>query len=217
VQVDADVRTRLWFGGPRVDVLSGERALFDAKVRRISFSHEIADALELLTYPASMTKQRTSTGTANVDMSVVAQRLLLIARLLEATNELLRDIAGRLPSFAATETPSTIPRRKRGRPPKVSAQTVGRRSTRWPQRASTAATKILPLHQAITAVLEEAGEPLSAKEISDRIRERGLFRPPRSGQDLSASVVNSRVSNPHYRERYQRQDGRIGLADIAAS
>jgi hypothetical protein len=68
------------------------------------------------------------------------------------------------------------------------------------------------LHDEITAVIEERGA-LTAAEIAQAIAARGRYAPPRSGKRLDAATVNSRVSNPAYRERFKRQDGRIGLAD----
>jgi hypothetical protein len=62
------------------------------------------------------------------------------------------------------------------------------------------------LHQEIEAVLREAGHPLPANVIADRIRERGSYTPPRSSKPLSGSNVNSRVANPTYRSRFVRRD-----------
>jgi hypothetical protein len=68
------------------------------------------------------------------------------------------------------------------------------------------------LHEAIEAVLREAQAPLTAAEIAQRIRDRGLFVPPRSGKPLSSNEVNSRIANPHYKQRFRRVDGRVALA-----
>ena len=61
-------------------------------------------------------------------------------------------------------------------------------------------------------VIGERG-PQTAAELATAITERGVFQPPRSGKALDAATVNSRVSNPAYRGRFTRSDGRIGLTD----
>jgi len=68
------------------------------------------------------------------------------------------------------------------------------------------------LHDEITAVLAERG-PMRAGELAQAIIERGRYRAPRSAKPLDAAAVNSRVSNPHYRDRFVRREGRIALAD----
>lgn len=68
------------------------------------------------------------------------------------------------------------------------------------------------LHDEIIAVLTERG-PTPAAEIAAAIVERGRYAPPRSGKPLDAATVNARISNPTYRGRFTRGDGRIGLAE----
>lgn len=70
------------------------------------------------------------------------------------------------------------------------------------------------LHDEIIAVLAERG-PLPAAEIATAIAERGRYAPPRSGKPLDAATVNARISNPTYRGRFTRSEGRIGLAEEA--
>ncbi|MGH2357916.1 MAG: hypothetical protein ACRDGJ_07860 [Candidatus Limnocylindria bacterium] len=65
------------------------------------------------------------------------------------------------------------------------------------------------------AVVAERG-PSTAADIAAAIAERGRYAPPRSDKPLDAAMVNSRVSNPVYRSRFVRSDGRIGLAQPAA-
>ena len=91
-------------------------------------------------------------------------------------------------------------------------QPAGRRRGR-PRKtpAPAPAGPRVALHDEIIAVIEERG-PSSAAEIAAAIAERGRYTPPRSGKGLNAATVNSRVSNPAYRDRFRRQDGRIGLA-----
>ena len=68
------------------------------------------------------------------------------------------------------------------------------------------------LHDEIIAVLTEKG-PLPAAEIATAILERGRYAPPRSGKPLDAATVNARISNPTYRGRFTRSEGRISLAE----
>ena len=68
------------------------------------------------------------------------------------------------------------------------------------------------LHDEIIAVLEERG-PMPAAEIATLLAERGRYAPPRSGKPLDAATVNARISNPTYRGRFTRSNGRIGLAE----
>lgn len=68
------------------------------------------------------------------------------------------------------------------------------------------------LHDEIIAVLTDRG-PLPAADIATAIVERGRYAPPRSGKPLDAATVNARISNPTYRGRFTRSEGRIGLAE----
>ncbi len=74
-----------------------------------------------------------------------------------------------------------------------------------------AAAQRVALHDEIAAVIAERG-PLSASEIATTVRERNRYRAPRSDRPIDAATINSRVSNPHYRHRFVRREGRIGLA-----
>lgn len=68
------------------------------------------------------------------------------------------------------------------------------------------------LHDEIIAVVAERG-PMTPAELASAITERGRYVPPRSGKALDATTVSARVSNPTYRARFKRRDGRIELAD----
>lgn len=70
------------------------------------------------------------------------------------------------------------------------------------------------LHDEMIAVLAERG-PMSAGELAAAVAERGRYQPPRSGKPLDAAMVSQRVSNPVYRARFTRNEGRIGLAESA--
>lgn len=97
-----------------------------------------------------------------------------------------------------SETPDADQPKRRGRPRKsVSA---------------TPKTKRVSLHDEIIAVIGDRG-PLSAADLAAAIGERGQYTAPRSGKPLDAAMVNGRVSNPTYRSRFTRSEGRIGLAE----
>ena len=83
------------------------------------------------------------------------------------------------------------------------------------RRTSASAKPSTPrvgLHDEMIAVIGERG-PMSAADLAQAISERGRYVPPRSGKPLDAAMVSQRVSNPVYRSRFRRQDGRIGLAE----
>ncbi len=87
----------------------------------------------------------------------------------------------------------------------------GRTRRRGRPRAERADGERVPLHDEIAAILAERG-PMRAAELAQAIAERGRYRAPRSDRPLDAATVNSRVSNPHYRDRFVRRDGQIDLA-----
>lgn len=68
------------------------------------------------------------------------------------------------------------------------------------------------LHDEMIAILSERG-PMTAAELAGAITERGRYAPPRSGKALDAATVSQRVSNPTYRSRFVRNQGRISLAE----
>ena len=70
------------------------------------------------------------------------------------------------------------------------------------------------LHDEMIAVISERG-PMTAGELAAAVAERGRYQPPRSGKPLDAAMVSQRVSNPVYRARFTRNEGRIGLAEAA--
>ena len=94
-----------------------------------------------------------------------------------------------------TPVPATEP--KRARRNAVSAAPSGER---------------VALHDEMIAVLRERG-PMTAAELAAAVTERGRYAPPRSGKAIDAAMVSQRVSNPTYRSRFVRNEGRIGLAE----
>ena len=111
------------------------------------------------------------------------------------------------PAEAAESEPVQPPEAERpAEPPAPSGATRPRR------RASAAPTARVALHDEMIAVLTERG-PMTAGELAAAIIERGRYAPPRSGKPLDAAMVSQRASNPTYRSRFVRREGRIGLAD----
>ena len=88
-----------------------------------------------------------------------------------------------------------------------------RRPTRKRVSAKPAGERVA-LHDEMIAVLSERG-PMSAAELAAAVAERGRYAPPRSGKPLDAAMISQRVSNPVYRSRFTRNEGRIGLAELA--
>jgi hypothetical protein len=85
-----------------------------------------------------------------------------------------------------------------------------------PRKSASAAPSEprIGLHDEMIAVIGERG-PLSAADLAQAITERGRYVPPRSGKPLDAAMISQRVSNPTYRARFRRSEGRIGLAEEA--
>jgi hypothetical protein len=79
-------------------------------------------------------------------------------------------------------------------------------------RVTAAPSGRVALHDEMIAVLAERG-PMPAGELAAAIAERGRYAPPRSGRPLDAAMVSQRASNPTYRARFRRREGRIGLAE----
>lgn len=137
---------------------------------------------------------------------------------LESLNDRIEALTRRVDAMGGVGAPSPVanaedspfesaPKPRRGRPPKSgSASTLGRKAKR-----ARGKNPAVPLHEEIAAVLAERG-PLSAAELAEAVTARGIYAPPRSGKALDATAVSVRVSNPRYRSRFTRQNGRIGLA-----
>jgi len=112
----------------------------------------------------------------------------------------------------STESPSANGDRPK-RPAKNAKPAKGARAggTAKNRIAAKPSGKRVALHDEIIAVVTERG-PTPAAEIAAAIVERGRYQPPRSGKPLDAATVNARISNPTYRGRFTRSEGRIGLA-----
>lgn len=79
-------------------------------------------------------------------------------------------------------------------------------------RSSASPVRQGSLHSEIVTVLEERGEPMTAGEIADAIRERDAYRPPRSRRPITGAAVSRRIANPYYRSLFERRGRRVGLA-----
>jgi len=137
-------------------------------------------------------------GSAPAALAELSARVDALTRRLDAI--VAAPVAAARADGGRAEGPAEAPLpRRRGRPPKAK-----------PSAARRAGRKVA-LHDEIVAVISERG-PLTAAEVATAIVERGRYAPPRSGKPLDAATVNSRVSNPTYRARFTRSEGRIGLA-----
>jgi len=145
-----------------------------------------------------------------------------IGPVLESLNDRIEALTRRLDALAGGKAPTVVgdtvateadavgaeaaPARRRGRPPKSAAPTTAKKVKR-----ARGKNPSVPLHEEIAAVLAERG-PLSAGELAEAVTARGIYAPPRSGKPLDATAVSVRVSNPRYRSRFTRGEGKIGLA-----
>jgi hypothetical protein len=156
-----------------------------------------------------------------------------IGPVLESLNERIEALSRRVealaggtsPTAAAQPAPSADEpdqkkKKKRGRPSKAtstdssaSADSDGAAPAKRRSKAKKARGKnpAVPLHEEIAAVLAERG-PMSAADLATAVTERAIYAPPRSGKALDATAVSVRVSNPRYRSRFTRSEGKIGLA-----
>ena len=135
----------------------------------------------------------------------------------------LEAAAGRGASQSAT-APATAPKEEARPEPAAEASssepgpesppTPGSTAKRTPANRVSAAPagERVALHDEMIAVLRERGS-MTAGELAGVIAERGRYTPPRSGKPLDAAMVSQRVSNPTYRSRFTRDQGRIGLAE----
>ncbi|HET9496767.1 MAG TPA: hypothetical protein VFP83_00355 [Candidatus Limnocylindria bacterium] len=156
-----------------------------------------------------------------------------IGPVLESLNERIEALSRRVDALAGGTSPTAAEqpapsadepdqkkKKKRGRPSKAGgadsaasadsdvAAPAKRRSKAKKARGKNPA---VPLHEEIAAVLAERG-PMSAGDLATAVTERAIYAPPRSGKALDATAVSVRVSNPRYRSRFTRSEGKIGLA-----
>ncbi len=136
---------------------------------------------------------------------------------LAAINARIDELTARLDSLASTPPPQAAeaPPAAETPPAEAAPKRRGRPRKDGVAAPAPATAPRVPLHEEIIAVLAARG-PMSAAELATTIRERGRYAPPRSAKELDAAAVNARVSNPTYRARFARAEGKIGLADQPA-
>lgn len=158
-----------------------------------------------------------------------------IGPVLESLNDRIEALSRRVDALSGASIPTSVveespasdgqgqkKKKKRGRPPKSAstaadngtssdAPTKSRRSSATRAKKTRGKNPAVPLHEEIAAVLAERG-PLTAAELANAVTERGIYAPPRSSKPLDATAVSVRVSNPRYRSRFTRAEGKIGLA-----
>lgn len=121
----------------------------------------------------------------------------------------VEDVAGGMPEPESLSQPDTTD--ESGAAAEPATEPAASRTRRNRVAAAPSGGRVA-LHDEMTEVLRERG-PMTAAELAGAIAERGRYAPPRSGKPLDAAMVSQRVSNPTYRSRFVRQDGRIGLAE----
>ena len=97
-------------------------------------------------------------------------------------------------------------------PAKSTARDAAARKRRTEGELAAPAGPRIALHDEMIAG-HGPRRPMTAAELAEAIVERGSLPPPRSGKPLDAAMVSQRVSNPTYRSRFVRNEGRIGLAE----
>jgi len=159
---------------------------------------------------AERSGQPQATGSADPRVAALETALgALASRMDEVTRRLALVESPAQPAGARGDVATQeAPRRRRGRPPK----SAGAQARRSAPRAVASRNGRVGLHDEIIAVIRERG-PSTAAELATAIRERGRYHAPRSAKPLDAATVNSRVSNPVYRARFRRAEGRISLAE----
>jgi hypothetical protein len=129
--------------------------------------------------------------------------------LTEQVAELLRRVEALESAGASTKAdePTAIPVEQPDEAPTPAPITRSRAS-----KVAAVPRERVALHDEMIAVLNERG-PMSAADLATAVAERGRYSPPRSGKPLDAAMISQRVSNPTYRSRFTRSEGRIGLAE----
>ncbi|HEX2141197.1 MAG TPA: hypothetical protein VHK28_02815 [Candidatus Limnocylindria bacterium] len=135
---------------------------------------------------------------------------------LESQRATAGDGTAPAPTAQAAQAAATPEDTSQERTPAAPSQPAEKpkRAARQRKSAREATGPRVPLHEEIAAVINEQG-PMTAGELATAIRERGRYAPPRSAKPLDAATVNARVSNPVYRSRFVRSEGRIGLANAS--
>jgi len=141
-------------------------------------------------------------------------RILGLIAALEARLAALEATAGATTPSPAAEPAASKPATAVKAPAAQasSTETDGKRPARRKRVSATPKSPKVALHDEMIAVLHDRG-PLTAAELAAAVAERGKYAPPRTAKPLDAAMVSQRVSNPTYRSRFTRENGRIGLAE----
>ena len=71
----------------------------------------------------------------------------------------------------------------------------------------------MKLHEAIDAVLADKPTGMTAREIAEEIKRRGLYIKPSDDRSAPPKQISARVGNKTYRDRYRKDHlGRISIA-----
>jgi len=143
---------------------------------------------------------------------------------LEALTQRVDVLARRLDELSAKRAPALIAQQaaaaqtgadtsdEAASAPVAKRRGRSRKDQSRPSRAAARGhSKRVALHDEIIAIIGESG-PMTAAQIAQAIVVRGRYSAPRSGKPLDAAMVNGRVSNPTYRSRFRRDNGKIALA-----
>jgi hypothetical protein len=203
-------------GGPRYDRAPDEGAMaIRLDPRRVGTLKQLA--AEAGMRPGDLVRQwveeriDAARGGARPDAGGNDRILGLIAAL-EARLAALEATAGATTTASAAEPAAAEP--EAAAAPAASeapAETDGKRPARRKRVSAAPSGPKVALHDEMIAVLRERG-PLTAAELAAAVAERGKYAPPRTAKPLDAAMVSQRVSNPTYRSRFTRENGRIGLA-----
>jgi hypothetical protein len=146
----------------------------------------------------------TARGGGRAAPAADTDRVLGLIAALEARLAALEAASGATAEPAEPEAP-------RAEPDGGPASKPGRAGRRTRSSAAPSGGHVA-LHDEMIAVLRERGA-MSAADLAAAVVERGRYAPPRSKKPLDAAMVSQRVSNPTYRSRFTRNEGRIGLAE----
>jgi hypothetical protein len=143
-------------------------------------------------------------GTAIPAGPGIGEQLAALARRIDALESASGSLAETATSVSLPEVSDTGPAAETAAP-----EPIRRRGA---SKVSAVPRERVALHDEMIAVLIEHG-PMSAADLAAAVAERGRYAPPRSGKPLDAAMISQRVSNPTYRSRFTRAEGRIGLAE----
>ena len=91
---------------------------------------------------------------------------------------------------------------------------IGRAEALQRSGSATTQSKVLKLHEAITVVLEEAGEqPMTVREIAEIINARSLYR-KKDGSPVEVNQIHARTKN--YSHLFEKTGPIIRLREVVS-